>query len=1372
MRVEVEDFAEARRRYEDCASRYAGRPEASEAGYRVGELLETRLKDLPAAVEAYEKVTGPWQNQARQRLAVLREKRLVLRTERVFQTDEKPVVKVVSRNLPKLRVRVFKLALDDFFEGTLGRTAIEALAIEAISPDASFESAVDPYVRYAETERDVPLPFDGAGAYVVKVDDGELESSTLVLVSDLAVVTKTSRKELFVFAEDTRQVRPQAGARIVVTDGAKVLGEGVTDERGAFRFAGKEVEGAGRLYVLASTAQGSAATTMDLGDLYVSQGLVAKTFVYTDRRLYRPGEVVHAKAVLREVDGGRYVLPKDEAYEVDWLDAGGRLLSRQEARLSPFGTLEVACGVPSQGGHGSYTVRVHRKRDRSTLGAAQVTVGDFSTPRVSLVLESEHEVLLRGDKLAGRVEARFFFGGPVRDRAVQVVTHIDGVQRVLQGRTDAAGGFDFEFDTSEALGEQLLTVQAAIPSEQAYVQKGYHLRTTAFDLALELPSDVYLVGEDLEARATVEGPGGKKLARKLRFELFRMEATSRGQREVPVATAEAGSDAETGRATARFALEKGGTHRLRASAVDRFGNTIETSRTFFVSGKDDEVKLRLLSRVQYAKVGDELAVRVVNRAGPRLCLVTYEGDGVLAFEAKVFGEGETDYRIPLDERHAPNFALGLAMVDGRELHQASRHFLVARPLEVKVVPGSERALPGGKVKVDVECRDPSGKPVPAELSVAVVDEALLALSPDDSPSLQDVFYGAEVRRSLAMRTQSSCTFAYEGQTRGVNAALLAEEAARERSLREAEERKAWAHSDDFVTGRSRSKESMDKLADMPAPEEAPEPDAQDAFNDVARVGGGAGGAFGGRFGGRRAGGRPGQSAAEGQDRSINLVTFGGIEALRRAQAEQSPSASPILGFFDDDLDGDFRGRTENYFSTPLRDELEKLNAFGIGQQLVVEGRAATAEAAATPRVPSQAFAVWVGAVTTGADGKGSVEIVLPDKAGSWKLRARAVGNDAWFGEDEAELVTAKDLFVRVGLPGVLTEGDEARGELSLHRQGTAGVDAAYAVRHGDTELCAGKEHLDAGAEVRRPLPFKAAEAGDHVLTAKVEGGGAEDTLEQPLRVLSWSLEEQASRSGAVSGAERVALKLPEGATYRAPELLVELGPEAPDAFLVAGWARRSGLNASRLLCYVPETHANRTALALAALSLLGYRQESAPDEKASLMLLRHRVESAIAELQSLENNGEIAWIGRGGIDARTSLLAWLLLERARAKGFVVDEQVVARMRNRLSAFLRDRDTGLATLAFLVTAEAGIADFARFNTLYRSRGNMDLGARARLVLAAHAMKRPELGVELVEPLAAEVERQLPALTLQAEDRKRVRLHPYEDLLWALVALARA
>ena len=92
------------------------------------------------------------------------------------------------------------------------------------------------------------------------------------------------------------------------------------------------------------------------------------------------------------------------------------------------------------------------------------------------------------------------------------------------------------------------------------------------------------------------------------------------------------------------------------------------------------------------------------------------------------------------------------MRKGREVHTRTLEMPIAaerHDLAITLTPDHDRYAPRDSARVRIETHDGGGRPVPAEVSVAVVDEAIFALKPDDTPDPHDVFYG---RRPNAVTT--------------------------------------------------------------------------------------------------------------------------------------------------------------------------------------------------------------------------------------------------------------------------------------------------------------------------------------------------------------------------------------------------------------------------------------------------------------------------------------------------------------------------------------------------------------------------------------------------------------------------------------------
>ena len=94
-------------------------------------------------------------------------------------------------------MRLYRIDLQAYFRKMHGITGVEGLDVSLIQPDKTWTLAPKDYAKYKPFEQEVEIPFEGneAGAYVVTIGDDDLESTVLVLRSDLEVVVKSSRRD-------------------------------------------------------------------------------------------------------------------------------------------------------------------------------------------------------------------------------------------------------------------------------------------------------------------------------------------------------------------------------------------------------------------------------------------------------------------------------------------------------------------------------------------------------------------------------------------------------------------------------------------------------------------------------------------------------------------------------------------------------------------------------------------------------------------------------------------------------------------------------------------------------------------------------------------------------------------------------------------------------------------------------------------------------------------------------------------------------------------------------------------------------------------------------------------------------------------------
>ena len=198
----------------------------------------------------------------------------------------------------------------------------------------------------------------------------------------------------------------------------------------------------------------------------------------------------------------------------------------------------------------------------------------------------------------------------------------------------------------------------------------------------------------------------------------------------------------------------------------------------FVSDERDRTRLLVLADRQDYRAGETADVNLYWREKPALALVTFEGSRVFGYRLVPLQTGANKLPVPMGADLAPNFELAVAvMTEAARFHQASCPFTIERELRVSLDvrrPGGAAGppAPGEPVEVTVTTSDPQGKPVAAEVSLALVERALLEEFPGTLPEIRAMFRGQP--RTPAVRTGSSVSFAYRPPTRFAGTTVMAE----------------------------------------------------------------------------------------------------------------------------------------------------------------------------------------------------------------------------------------------------------------------------------------------------------------------------------------------------------------------------------------------------------------------------------------------------------------------------------------------------------------------------------------------------------------------------------------------------------------------
>ncbi len=277
-------------------------------------------------------------------------------------------MKLTTRNVPSVKVRVYKIDLETYFRKMHSIAGIQRLDVSLIDPDATLDFAVPDYAKYKPLTSSIPVSLPNglkAGVAAVTVSSPTLETTTLLIQSNLQILVESSRDEVLIFAENMTTGKPWPGVRLLLSDGRSVFAEGKTGDDGFFRqryphpalkdtsSLGPKAEilcqwGSERypeskdvecLRVFAAAEGGHVASTaVRLQGGPVARELADRITVDTDRVVHYAGETVHVSGAARHADGDRFVVEPGKKLTVEVWGGEDRRLRRQEVALSAAGT--------------------------------------------------------------------------------------------------------------------------------------------------------------------------------------------------------------------------------------------------------------------------------------------------------------------------------------------------------------------------------------------------------------------------------------------------------------------------------------------------------------------------------------------------------------------------------------------------------------------------------------------------------------------------------------------------------------------------------------------------------------------------------------------------------------------------------------------------------------------------------------------------------------------------------------------------------------------------------------------------------------------------------------------------------------------------
>ncbi|MBC7883354.1 MAG: Ig-like domain-containing protein [Anaerolineae bacterium] len=691
-------------------------------------------------------------------------------------------ISVYSRGNPKLRVRLRKVTPQDWENFQVSRNNRTSIPIG----DEVFNQTIS--VSQQDILQEIPIDLtpalnkQGFGHVVVIVEiEGDAKKrriNTWVQSTNIALGSYSDRQSVLAWATNLSDGKPLSGVNLRMNSVSEI-----TNQNGIAQF----FPGI-RSYVLTAN-YGEDSALLTRAWYFSLQSDSLRWYVFDDRKLYRPGEMVHFKGWVRRLNPKESHLALYNNQQIHYvINSQGSKLTEGNLTTNSLGAFNLNFTLPKAVNLGeatlelNYTFRHNFRIDEFRRPEFSVSA---SAPPGSFLISQSADLTAKTSYYNGgglakvpvtwQVTAtqtnytppnwdKFTFGTwfpwwqPISNYSDQTTSqtfksttdssgkhnlriHFDGIQfprpMRLQANATVQDVNRQAMSSSTFLLVHPASLYVGLRSEKTFVQKGegFTIESIVTDIDGEVRPNQKVSISFVRTDWEYESGQWKRIGRESQFCTVQSENS-------PV--------------SCRFTLDAGGMYRVIATIKDNKGRTNETELTLWVPGGATPPKqgvqreeATLIPDRKIYEPGQTAEVLVQSPFPDAKGLLIVDRGGIASQSNFVLDGTSTTLRIPVSEQDFPSINLRIELVgenfrtdDKGQLDKTSpkrpafasgtlKLYVppLARTLSVTAKPKQSSVLPGSTTAIDLEVKDASGKPVAnSEVAVVVVDESVLDLA--------------------------------------------------------------------------------------------------------------------------------------------------------------------------------------------------------------------------------------------------------------------------------------------------------------------------------------------------------------------------------------------------------------------------------------------------------------------------------------------------------------------------------------------------------------------------------------------------------------------------------------------------------------------
>lgn len=448
---------------------------------------------------------------------------------------------------------------------------------------------------------------------------------------------------------------------------------------------------------------------------YQPKYLYNHMFTFTDKYLYKPGQTVRFKGMIRQVLAGEMKIPTVQHINVQVYNSRNQSIKKMEIKgkdFTAYGSFAGEFKLPDEAPTGFYRMEFWAKLEKSSVHRNMTfSVQEYKPAKFEVSVSFDQKSLIAGQGFSGKVNARYLFGTPMKNAEGNCVWTLQntyysppGWDRYIFGtyeshrretiykkdfKLDDEGNFKFEKKPFTISGKNSarLTVHAEVKdkdnnrigsSNSMTVHRGEYyigLKTGSYFFKQNKPGKIQAVTVSPEGKPVKDTALKLKITREQWKSFQKKDASGALRWEWKKITEDILQEdiaLPDGKFEKEYKFEKPGYYKAHLEGHDQLNNTIITTGNFYVTGSgyvswgvSEGRIIDLETDKKEYKPGDTVELLIKSPFETATALVTVEREKVMWSKVIHMKGNASTVQIPVQKDFMPNAFINVIILKER-----------------------------------------------------------------------------------------------------------------------------------------------------------------------------------------------------------------------------------------------------------------------------------------------------------------------------------------------------------------------------------------------------------------------------------------------------------------------------------------------------------------------------------------------------------------------------------------------------------------------------------------------------------------------------------------------------------------------------------